>query len=341
MSRRKSVRTESRHDPWSDPIPEAFIRALQQARPGIDAEKWIEQTVAPTLRVPDPIDTTFWTWGVGGVELARVISPTTDCPRGDPQSERAALGYTQRSTVILDCDFSTAPTLKDPVLETAVDADSTPPDPDSILAELRSPADDAALGRAVLDAEVTDFTAAQSAELRGLLRQFIDRHRGTQDTSRLVEVGSAIRRYMAELPAGDLDGVAGIFDDDPNEAVELETAKMVVRKLSAVPPATDNQYPALAERLSELVDAYSPSRHLRRPVCAAILLNSVLASALIRGPAWSRAVDRLRGVTVRWFRHQVARRADRLMAEFRARFAGQPPHRVGATLTELIELGRA
>ena len=51
-------------------------------------------------------------------------------------------------------------------------------------------------------------------------RRFIARHRDTRDPDRLIEVGSAIRKFVAELPADSLNEVADIIDGTTSEAVE-------------------------------------------------------------------------------------------------------------------------
>jgi len=304
--------------------------------PQVSARKWAEQAGKLALFVPDPHDESFRLCfadlGSGLLHGTKVRRP------GDPQSDDAPPPSGRRSIHVVDFTTYTSRLPDEPSVSPATGTEDDAPDADTVLARLRRPPAGDAYGRVVIDAEAVDFTGPQSTELRTLLRRFILRQRSSSDANRLTEVGSAVRKYVAELPAGELDEVAAFLDDNPAEEVELEVAKMVTRKLVAVPPAREGMYPALADRLVELVEAYIPPRHLRRPICAAILLNSALASALIEGPGWPRTLEWLRTMTVGWFQQQLARRARRLVADFHDRPAGDPAGRLTTALTELTRL---
>ena len=144
-----------------------------------------------------------------------------------------------------------------------VDAESADPEPGSraIIEALERPD----LGREerrklILEAEVLPFRGQQAAALAPLLRQFIEEYRESNVPADLVAVASAIRNYVATAPTDAAFGAAASLLKAEGRLplpidLEVEVAKMVVRKLTANPPAQRDRYPDLALRLEELVDA--------------------------------------------------------------------------------------
>ena len=125
--------------------------------------------------------------------------------------------------------------------------------------------------------------AERDAGTRPLLRRFIEKYRESNDPVDLVAAGSAIRTFIAIASRDDaFDFAASLLKAGSRLPLaielEIEVSKMVVRKLTANPPAERNQYAELAMRLEELVDDYARPRFLAREKHGAMLLT----------PSWRR-----------------------------------------------------
>ena len=100
--------------------------------------------------------------------------------------------------------------------------------------------------------------------------------------------------------------------------LELEMAKMVVRKLSVHPPQEPDSLPYLTDRLSELVKTYLNPRLLSRDKYPAVALTRrsdfSLRSSRRRNSSIGSALP------VAWWRELFSRRASGLAAELRRRF---------------------
>jgi hypothetical protein len=199
----------------------------------------------------------------------------------------------------------------------------------------------------VIEAEAAEFTTDQAAALTPILRRFIDDHRESNDPADLVAVGSAIRKFVA-IASPDLafDYAANLLKVGGRAplpiGLELELAKMVVRKLTARPPESDGQYPDLTERLYELVETYLNPRLLAREKHGAVALNGVLGSILVRDPRGAPYVCELvRIVGVSWFRQLVAQRADQLRAEIERRDSSDRFLPIAQALSKLIAAASA
>lgn len=207
------------------------------------------------------------------------------------------------------------------------------PDAAAVLSGLRG--SEAEAREAVAVCQTVEFTAAQSAELVPLLRNFIDRHRTIAERDAMVVTAAAIRGYIAHLPAAELDAVAELLDgNDMPSALENETVKMVARKLTAVPPTDEDQFPRLAEQVASLATSYVGPRLVNREYYGATALNSVLASALLRTSRWAETLELVARLPDRGFRLQVGRRA----AAISAARAAALPEPVRAALSALADL---
>ena len=113
---------------------------------------------------------------------------------------------------------------------------------------------------------------------------------------------------------------------------------MVVRKLTANPPVQRDQYPEVALRLEEIVDAYAKPRFLGREKYGAIALNAILGLVLSRSGRDGDVVERIRTLDVPWFQELLARRAARLREELIARDAEAKFADVAAVLEQLSTL---
>ncbi len=176
----------------------------------------------------------------------------------------------------------------------------------------------------ILESEVLPFRGRQAAALTPLLKRFIEEYRESNFPADLVAVGSAIRNYVATAPVHDaLEASASLLKAEGELEIpielEVEVTKMVVRKLTANPPAQRDQYPELASRLGEIVDAYARPRFLPREKYGAVALNAVLGLLLTRSGRDAEVLERMKTLDVAWFQQLLARRAARLRTDLVAR----------------------
>jgi len=195
----------------------------------------------------------------------------------------------------------------------------------------------------ILEAEVLPFRGQEAAALAPLLRQFIETYRESNTPADLVAVGSAIRNYVATASTHEaFEAAASLLMAQGRLPVplelEVEVTKMVVRKLTANPPAAGDQFPMLALRLEELVDAYTRPRLLTREKYGAIALNAILGLVLTRSGRDPEFVERIRALDVTWFQQLVARRAARLRSDLIARDSDAKFADIARVLGQLSEL---
>ena len=177
----------------------------------------------------------------------------------------------------------------------------------------------------ILQAEVTSFDDEQIEELCQLLYVYILEKRDSSDTSDLVAVASAIRKLAANIRLKDLSRLSDVLSSEhvapiPLE-IELEVAKVIVRKLSQTPPDADDSERELSDRLMELVQTYLKPRLLSRQLYGATALNAVLAILLLRANHTQEVVRMLVELPSIWFLELVARRASRLREQLLSRFS--------------------
>jgi hypothetical protein len=193
-------------------------------------------------------------------------------------------------------------------------------------------------------AEVHAVDASESAELKPLLRTYVERFRDSKDPADLVAVGSAVRKYVALLDEDEIASIGFLLEAGHRAAVspeiELEVAKMVLRKLSATLPEQADPYPELGERLMELARTYLNARLLPRPHLGATALNSVLGLVLLRSRYLAEVYGILSKLRLEWFKQQLARRAGKLFDDLSVRFPAErsQPHREQlASLQDALE----
>src|SRR5271165_6265569 len=144
-------------------------------------------------------------------------------------------------------------------LEESSDPDLTP---ERVLRELEnSELSSPERGKLVIEAELLEFNEDQAASLAKHLRRFIDDCRESNVPSDLVAVASAIRKFVATASTEEAFDYAASLLRASSRAplsieLELEVTKMVVRKLTANPPASDQSLPDLAARLKDLCETY-------------------------------------------------------------------------------------
>jgi hypothetical protein len=196
--------------------------------------------------------------------------------------------------------------------------------PQAILAAIRAPdASSADLILPVLEAEATHFDATQALELAPLLQRYALDHRDSNDPRVAVAVASAIRKFVAIMPRDNLCSVEALLESGHRVAVsidvELEVAKMVVRKLTANPPDDADVAIGVANRMKELAETYLNDRIIAREKHGAVALNALLALALLLSPLLADAMKALCGLRSLWFQQLVLRRSRLLREELAAR----------------------
>ncbi|MGO9599235.1 MAG: hypothetical protein ACLP7Q_14705 [Isosphaeraceae bacterium] len=216
--------------------------------------------------------------------------------------------------------------------------------PERVLRELEnSVLSNSERGKLVIEAELLEFSEVQAASLTKLLRRFIDDCRESNVPSDLVAVASAIRKFVATASTGEaFDYAASLLRASsrapPSIELELEVTKMVVRRLTANPPASDQSFPDLAIRLKELCETYLNPRLLARENHGAVALNAVLGLVLTRDHAAIDVIGRVRGLNASWFQKLVGRRASRLKTELGQRCFGDRYQDLLGSLDELSEM---
>ncbi len=195
----------------------------------------------------------------------------------------------------------------------------------------------------ILEAEALPFRGQQAAEIAPLLWHFIEDHRASNAPADLVAVASAIRNYVATAPADHaFRAVASLLNAEGRLPLpidlELEIAKMVVRKLTANPPAGQDQYPELARSLAELANTYLNPRLLVREKHGAVALNAVLAIVLTDDPRADPIIERARQLDVAWFQQLLGRRAARLRTDLAAQGHDARLTEIARRLEQLSEL---
>jgi hypothetical protein len=193
--------------------------------------------------------------------------------------------------------------------------------------------------RLIVEVEVIDFESEQLGSLHSVLRDFIAKYRESNDPDDLVAVGSAIRKCVATLQADEaLAYAAQLLEAGPRTPVplevELELAKMIVRKLTANPLEPSDSLPELGDRLLEIAKTYLNPRLLAREKYRAIALNATLGLVLLRsrhGPEVFRSVAEL---NVPWFRQLLARRVRRLQHELKGRSLSESLEGLVSSLAE-------
>ena len=302
------MNTPSHHLPWGDDAAQLFSpeqrRLMRKVRRGqLSGEELIAYFDSDSIPVSGTLHFTKFTPApiklfvpsrhdglAGGV----VGIPT----KSDPQSDPVASASGPRTWV------------------TGANLPNESPEPEAadVLAGLRSDRD-ADARTAVFDSEGIDFSQQSAVYLVPLLRRYIDRHRQTSARDAMVATATAIRGYIAYLPADELEATAELLArNDMPSALENETVKMVVQKLTAVPPGRDEQFPKLADQVAGLATSYTVPRLINREYYGPTALNAVLATAMLRTSRWAATFSQVAALPDRGFRRQVGKWAGGVLA---------------------------
>ena len=164
--------------------------------------------------------------------------------------------------------------------------------------------------------ELARFDAAQRKVLLPLLWQYILCHRDSAVRGELVAVGAAIRKYIANIPMDHMGQLATLLESGHRSALpvelEIEVAKMIYRNFEVHPPLIPDPQPQLAQRLWEMVQAYTNPRILSQGKHSAVASLSIQAIVAMRSPLAEQAWQTAIACPYRWFAELVSDSLDRL-----------------------------
>jgi hypothetical protein len=193
--------------------------------------------------------------------------------------------------------------------------------------------------RLVIEAEACAFSSENLRTVLPLLRRFIERFRDSSDADDMVAVGSALRKFVMNMPIEDLDTLAVWFDPGPTTPVsweiELELAKTVLWRVSSSPPDKDDAWPALAHRLKDRADAYLRPWLLLRENHAAVAQDATLGLLLMRSHHVPSLLNLLVDLHVDWFTELLVRRGRWIRMELENRFPPDVAARYARNIAEL------
>ncbi len=199
--------------------------------------------------------------------------------------------------------------------------------PESVLAGLRDSSVTGALRRdLVIQAEFLRFSDEQNPDLLSVLWDFINASRDSREFDDLIAVGSAIRKYVANMETANIGSIATLLEaghaGTPPLDVELEIVKMIYRSFEANPPAKPDPELELAERVYEIARAYLEPRVLPHGKHAIVAMLAVLALVAMLSKRASEALATVNKLPPahHWFREQLRRR----LINLRERWAGDP-----------------
>ena len=185
--------------------------------------------------------------------------------------------------------------------------------------------------RAVIEAEVVAFPPKQIETLNRSLRRFIEDNRNSDNPNDVVAVGSALRKYVMNMPEKELAAFHRLFDPSDTVAmpfeVELELVKTVLWKLTASPPESDDTLPELADRLMDRIETYLRPWILLRENHAAVAQDAALSLLLLRSRHVPRLLTLLQDLSMDWFTDLLVRRGRWLRHGLEARLSPQTASR--------------
>lgn len=188
----------------------------------------------------------------------------------------------------------------------------------------------------IIDAEVIDFEPHHLARLALGLSRFIgDSLSGeNDDPAEVIALGAAIRKYVATMGINEaFTYVAELLSASPDAAfsteIELESTKMVVRKLMANPIDRDDPFPELADRLMEIARTYLHPRLLAQEKYGAIALNVIFGLVLLRSRHVAEVLRLVAGLRADWFQKALARRARQILGDLKERHPGRSMRSAG------------
>ena len=176
----------------------------------------------------------------------------------------------------------------------------------------------------ICELELTQFGKSQSNLVLPVLWKYIIEHRNSQNHAETVAVGSAIRKYVAMVPIGELGKLTEILASGdrvlmPPE-IELEIAKMVYRKYEVSPPPLNVQ-PDLAERLWSIASIYVVPRMLLRDNYSSVASLAIEALVAMRSRHALEAWRTAQSCPHKWFGEIVSDHLLELRSKWSSRSA--------------------
>ena len=157
----------------------------------------------------------------------------------------------------------------------------------------------------------------------------------------MIAVGSALRKYVMNMPEEDLDKFHVLFDPSSVAAVpfeiELELVKTLLWKLTLAPPDVDEHLPELSDRLMDRAEGYLRPWMLLRENHAAVAQDACLGLLLLRSRHVPRLLEVLRNLQVGWFVELLLRRARWLKDDIGSRFSPEDASRYAQSIIALEE----
>ena len=124
--------------------------------------------------------------------------------------------------------------------------------PNELVRDLKSKSGNQ-LAKLICEVEFVHFVESQRDELLPLLFDFIVANRNSSNYEVLVGVNSAIRKYLANIPMGEIDKVAVLLQPQNNSPLKvgqlIEVAKMVFKNFEVYPPSSLDTHSDISERL--------------------------------------------------------------------------------------------
>ncbi len=187
--------------------------------------------------------------------------------------------------------------------------------PDSVLRALcDAKVSDDQRRQLIIQAEMLRFDETQKQQLLPALWEFIMARRASNNLDDVIAVGSAIRKYVANIATENLGSMATLLEEGhcatPPLDVELEIVKMIYRRFEANPPTEADPQPELAERVREMALDYMTPRVLPHGKHATVAMLAVQALAAMLSKRAPEALARVKQLpqAQHWFREQLRRR---------------------------------
>lgn len=172
----------------------------------------------------------------------------------------------------------------------------------------------------VCEAELIRFEDEDRTELVRVLWKYIQENRDGNDPAVLIAVGSAIRKYVANMPMERMGTLSELLEPGHRSpldvTLELELAKMVFRFFKVYPPTQRDPEPELGTHLWKMAQDYINPRFLLREDHAAVASLAIGAVIAMRSEyaeqAWRLAAES----PYRWFFEVVEDDLDALREEW-------------------------
>ncbi len=225
-----------------------------------------------------------------------------DKPRNRLDSFCKFYGYFRIISAIARPSENDSPSPKTP----AVDQPQLAPGADQLAEAILNPSTlQEQLKAAVFEAEFTQFSATQDASVGVRLIELALEWRDLDDLDMEPVVWSAIRTGASMIPLEKVDLLTPLLEPGHNIETTLVTLKMVYRIFEAEPPTAPDAYPALADNVLEIANAFLNNYAVVNDRDAAAAQLSVVALATMWSSQLAKATELVAGLSHWWFKSQV------------------------------------